>query len=40
MELDDRDQDAVHVWLEDEKGIEAFLEDGIPHIKMIREADG
>lgn len=25
MELDDRDQDAIHVWLEDEDGIEAYL---------------
>ncbi len=25
MELDDRDQDAVHVWMEDEDGIEAYL---------------
>lgn len=25
MELDDRDQAAVHVWLEDDEGIEAYL---------------
>ncbi len=25
MELDDRDQEAIHVWLEDEDGIEAYL---------------
>ena len=25
MELDDRDQDAIHVWLEDESGIHAYL---------------
>ena len=25
MELDDLDQDAIHVWLEDESGIEAYL---------------
>ena len=25
MELDDRDQDAVHVWMEDEDGIGAYL---------------
>lgn len=25
MELDDLDQEAVHVWLEDEDGIEAYL---------------
>lgn len=25
MELDDRDQEALHVWLEDEEGIKAYL---------------
>ena len=25
MELDDRDQEAIHVWLEDDDGIEAYL---------------
>ena len=25
MELDDRDQEALHVWLEDEDGIQAYL---------------
>ena len=25
MELDDRDQEAVHVWLEDAEGIQAYL---------------
>ena len=25
MELDDRDQEAIHVWLEDEDAIEAYL---------------
>ena len=25
MELDDRDQEALHVWLEDDDGIEAYL---------------
>lgn len=25
MELDDLDQDAIHVWMEDEDGIEAYL---------------
>ena len=25
MELDDRDQAAIHVWLEDEEGIQAYL---------------
>lgn len=25
MELDDRDRDAVHVWIEDENGIKAYL---------------
>ena len=25
MELDDRDQEAVHLWLEDESGIQAYL---------------
>ena len=25
MELDDRDQEAIHVWLSDEKGVAAYL---------------
>ena len=25
MELDDLDQDAIHIWLEDEDGIQAYL---------------